>query len=88
MLIVRIELVPGGLSPMRRPIGTVQISNVSELADISNYKLLAMEGMNPLTGTSARMAECILVGHDRRQSVWRLIEAAAAELETADWEPL
>jgi hypothetical protein len=88
MLILTIELVPGGLSPLRRSIGTVQISNVSELADISNYKLLAMEGANPLIGTSARVAECILIGHDRRQTVWKLIEAAAAELETADWEPL
>jgi hypothetical protein len=88
MLILTIELVPGGHSLMRRSIGTVQISNVSDLVDISSYHVLATEGANPLTGTSARVTECILIGHDRRQAVWKLIEAVAAELETADWEPL
>jgi hypothetical protein len=88
MLVVTVDLVPGGAEPLRRSIGTLQISNVSDLADISSYHLLAMEAAIPLTGSAARTAECILFGHDRRQSVWRLIEAAAAELETADWEPL
>ncbi|MCK1365177.1 hypothetical protein [Bradyrhizobium sp. 62] len=88
MLVITVDLIPGGVEPLRRSIGTVQISNISDLADISSYHLLAMEAANPLTGTAARTGECILFGHDRRQSVWKLIEAAAAAIETADWEPL
>ena len=47
-----------------------------------------MESANPLTGVPARTAEIILVGHNRRQSVWALLQAIASELETADWEAL
>src|SRR4051794_15255034 len=70
MLVISVDLVPGGFEPLRRSIGTVQVSNVSDLNDISNYHLLAMEAANPLTGSAARTAECILFGHGRRQSVW------------------
>lgn len=88
MVLVTLELIPGGISSMRRSIGTVQIANVSEFEDFASYSVLVMEAANPLTGTPARTAQVILVGHDRRQSVWRLLEAVAAELEAADWEPL
>ena len=72
MLVVTVDLVPGGAEPLRRSIGTVQISNVSDLSDVSNYHLLAMEAANPMTGTGARTAECILFGHARRQLVEQL----------------
>lgn len=65
MLRVTIELVPGGFEPLRRSVGKLRISNLSNLADVSNYHLLAQETANPLTGTPPRVGECILVGHCR-----------------------
>ena len=88
MVLITLELIPGGISSMRRSIGTVQISNLSEFEEFASYNVLAMEAANPLTATPARTAEVILVGHDRRQSLWRLVEAVAAELETAEWDPI
>lgn len=88
MLIITIDLVPGGFEPMRRSIATLHISNASNLADVSNYCVKAMEGVNPLTGTPPRIAECTVVNHDRRQAVWAILEAAAVELRAADWVPL
>jgi hypothetical protein len=47
MLRVTIELIPGGFSPMRKTIGSMRISNASNLAEVSDYKVDVMEGANP-----------------------------------------
>lgn len=88
MLVIDIHLVPGGFDPMKRTIGTLRIGNISDLSDISDYRIVGMEAANPLTNTPSRIAECVLQGHDRRQSVWRLLKAAADRIEEADWVPL
>jgi hypothetical protein len=88
MLKVTVELVPSGFEPMRRSIALMHISNESDLADLSNYRVQATEAANPLTGDPPRVAECTVVNHDRRQSVWALVEAAVAELRKADWVDL
>jgi hypothetical protein len=77
MLRVTIELVPGGFAPAGRIIATMRVANVSDLADISDYRIEAAEGSNPLTGTPQRSASCEVTGHDRRQSVWVLVAKAA-----------
>jgi hypothetical protein len=56
MLMVTIELVPGGLWPMRRTIASMRISNASELAEVSDYTVEAIEDTNPLTGDPPRNA--------------------------------
>ena len=88
MIVVTIELLPGGSEHLRKPIATMHISNRSDLAEISDYAVQAMEGPNHLAATPARIAECAVVNHVRRQDVWALLEAAAAELRTADWVEL
>jgi hypothetical protein len=86
MLRVIVELVPGGHRELRRTIASMNIGNESNLADISDYKIDAMEAANQLTGTPARSATCTITGHDRRQSVWVLIAKAAAEIEKAEFD--
>jgi hypothetical protein len=88
MLRINVEIHPGGFSPLRRSLATMSIGNTSNLADISNYDVVATEGANPLSGEPARICGFELKGHDRRQSVWRLLAAAIAEMEGADWDPL
>lgn len=84
MLIVTVTLVPAGFDPLRRDIGTLRISNISDLARISDYSIDIIEAANPLTGTPARIGGCRIEAHDRIQSVWALLERAATAAQSAD----
>jgi hypothetical protein len=86
MLKLTIELVPGGFEPMRRTIASMRISNMSNLADRSDYRIEALEAANGLTGDPARNAECMVLAHDRRQSVWVLLEKACHEIVKANYD--
>lgn len=88
MLVVTAELVPSGFEPMRRAIASMRISNLSDLADVSDYQVEAMEGANPLTGDPPRRAECIVSAHARKQSVWALLQRACEEITKADFVEL
>jgi hypothetical protein len=85
MLTVTVELVPGGFGPLRRTIATMRISNLSDLADLSDYRVEAMEAANRLSGAAARSAACTVRRHDRRQSIWQLIEAACRAMADAEF---
>lgn len=54
------------------------ISNISELADVSDYEVVASEGANPVARTPAWKGRGRVCLHDRRQSVWALVAKAAA----------
>jgi hypothetical protein len=88
MIVVNIELLPGGAESLRRTIATMRVSNASDLADLSNYRVTAVESASPLTGHPAGIAECEVVDHDRRQRVWSLLRKACEEIEKAGWIPL
>jgi hypothetical protein len=88
MLRITIELVPAGFQPLCRTIATMRLSNLSDLADVSDYLVEAMEGCNPLTGDPPRNAGCMVLARERRQGVWPLLERACRELMTADWVDL
>jgi hypothetical protein len=88
MLIVTVDLCPGGYETHRRTIGTMCISNLSNLADVSDYWVEVMEGANPLTGDPPRKAACMVVAHDRKQSVWALLVNASAQIMRADFVEL
>jgi hypothetical protein len=80
MLIVNIEILPGGSAEMRRTIASMRISNLSSLADISDYRVQANESANPIAGVPPGYAECVVLRHDRRQSVWILLQRACEEI--------
>jgi hypothetical protein len=88
MLRVTIDLVPSGYEPLRRTIATMIIGNMSDLADFSNYRIEVMEAENKLTSQPPRSCVCEVLEHDRRQSVWALIEKAAEAALTADYVKL
>jgi hypothetical protein len=88
MICVTVEIVPGGLAPARRTIGSLLISNISDLAPISSYEVVVLEAENPLCGTRSRIANIRVDGHKRAQSVWTLIGAAIASLDAADFVEL
>jgi hypothetical protein len=84
MIVVTVTIVPGEYEPRRRDIGTLRIGNVSDLAPISDYTVDVIEAANPLAGTPARIGECRVEQHDRAQTVWALVERAAAAAQNAD----
>ncbi|WFT94406.1 hypothetical protein QA633_40160 [Bradyrhizobium barranii] len=85
MLVVTVQLWPGGSSALRRPIGTLHIANDRLLADVSDYRVLAMQTANPLTGEPAGIARFQVLAHARRQRVWALVQRACEEAMMADW---
>jgi hypothetical protein len=84
MLIVTVTLVPGGFAPLRRDLGILRISNLTDLAPISDYRVDVVEASNPLTEMPGRIGSCRIEDHDRHQSVWVLVERAAAAAQNAD----
>lgn len=88
MLKITIDLVPGGFEPLCRTIASMCVSNASNLADVSDYRVEAMEGRNPLTGDPPRNADCMVLAHDRNQCVWALLQKTCREVMKADWVEL
>jgi hypothetical protein len=84
MLVVTIDLVPGGFEPMRRTIASMRIANISDLAEVSDYRVDASETSNPLVGTPPRNAQCFVRSHARAQSVWALLAKASEEIMKTD----
>jgi hypothetical protein len=80
LLVITIDLFPGGYESHRRTIGSMRIANLSDRGDISDYSVEVMEGANPLTSDPPRKAACMVFAHDRRQSVWALLAKASAEI--------
>jgi hypothetical protein len=88
MLVVKVELWPAGRATRARALGTLHIANDSRLAELSDYRVLAMELANGLTGDPAGIAEFQVLGHARRQRVWALLQRACEEAMKADWVDL
>jgi hypothetical protein len=86
MLTITIDLVPGGFQPMRRTIATMRISNTTDLADVSDYRIEVIESKNTLAGLLARSACCEVLRHDRNQSVWALVAKAAEAALNAEYD--
>jgi hypothetical protein len=78
MLVIKVELWPGGHEAMKRTLAKAHIGNVSNLAAVSDYQVSASEGANPIAGTPAWKGRGLLTRHDRNQSVWALVAKAAA----------
>jgi hypothetical protein len=78
MLVIKVELWPGGYEGMKRTLAKAHIGNMSALADVSDYQVAASEGANTVAGTPAWKGRGLLHQHDRRQSVWALVAKAAA----------
>jgi hypothetical protein len=88
MLLVTIDLVPGGITRRRKTIATMKIGNITNLAAISDYVVDGLETANPLVGTGQRSARTFVRAHDRRQHIWPLIAKAADELSRAEFEDI
>lgn len=71
MLVVTVEVWPGGSPLRKRNIGTLTLANVSELAEVSDYEgiLSASTAQIPVTVT----------GHERADGAWKLVQTVLNE---------
>jgi hypothetical protein len=88
MLVITIDIVPGGYESFRHNIGSMRIANLSNLMDTSDYSVEVMEAANHLTGDPSWNGKCVVLAHDRRQSVWALIARACEEILKAHFVDL
>jgi hypothetical protein len=79
MLVITIDLVPGGYESYHHIIGSMRIANLSNLGNTSDYSVEVMEAANHLTGDPSWNGKCVVLAHDRRQSVWALMARACEE---------
>lgn len=71
MLVVRLELWPGGSKEDAREIGRMRIANISDLAPISDYHVHVEDDDGAKTNVGFRVAE-----HPRRECAWSLVRKA------------
>lgn len=76
MLRIVVEIVPGGVGKPRE-LAKAVLGNMSDLADRSDYATRAREGANILAASPSWHSRGHILGHDRHQTVWRLVERAA-----------
>ena len=77
MLRVTIEIWPGGDRARARAIAAADITNISELSDMSDYAVSVAEQNNPVTQTPAWSSEGKILQHARSNSVWALVAKAS-----------
>jgi hypothetical protein len=77
MLRIRIEIVPFGDENRVRELARAELGNITA-GDLSDYRITAREGVNPVAGRGHWESCGLIAKHDRRQTVWRLVERAAA----------
>lgn len=63
-----------------RLIAGAKVTNVSDLADISDYHVEAVEAASEVTGLPDYHDEFPIVAHERRRSVWSLVRKVASEV--------
>jgi len=77
MLRIIVEIVPGGVGRPRE-LARAELGNVSDLADRSDYVVIAREGANPVADTPPWESRGRISDFNRRQSVWKLVQAASS----------
>lgn len=75
MLVVTVEVWPGGNLARRTVVGRMELANVSQLAAVSDYEGHVTDyGAHRVT--SAQRVDIRVEGHVRADGVWELVEKA------------
>jgi hypothetical protein len=77
MLVVKVEIWPGGSKEDRREIGRLSAANISDCADISSYEIRLSNWQALVDGTPT--VEFQLGGHLRSDGFWPLIHKALSQ---------
>jgi len=77
MIVVKVYHWPNGDPDRAREIATSDIANISDLAELSSYVVVAAERESDVTGLPSQSAGFEIHSHERRQSVWGLVAKVA-----------
>lgn len=77
MLVVRVELWPGGDLTRAKVVASMKLGNVSNLADTSHYKVWAVENGASQLDIPPSASTFDIKRHNRKQTVWALLEKMA-----------
>lgn len=80
MLVVRVEMWPGGDELLARNLGRMEISNISDLAPVSDYLVVVQTGKD--------RARREVKGHTRDDGFWELVRKACDALPLRPQSPL
>lgn len=82
MIVVKVELWPGGDESRKVDLGTAEIANISGLADVSSYSVRLLKGKaySP-NGAGQLYKEGRVDGYPRRDRRWGPWELLALALE-------
>lgn len=61
-----------------REVAVGTVCNISNLTDVSDYTVVWSEMASEITGMPERANTAKIKGHNRRQSVWALVQKVAA----------
>lgn len=80
MLVVKVEIWPGGNEAAAREIGRMEMANISDLAAVSDYSVQIVQAATPRLGVPAFNEQVTVEGHARRDGPWRLVKRALDRL--------
>lgn len=81
MLVVKLEIWPGGRESGARTVGVANIANVSDLAAVSNYMYKVMEYGNFSDKCLPAKGCCGTIrNHERANSAWELVRKVLNDL--------
>lgn len=83
MLVVKLEVWPGGDKSRARRIGQMQISNKSDLTPFSAYTARIVDAKGVVLATGMYVYE-----HARAAGAWRLVQSVLAEVPHDMWRRL
>ncbi len=78
MIQIIVRICPGGNKKRAFEQAVAEVSNISDLAEFSDYRVSVGENQNGVTGALDWSARGHVFCHDRRQSVWALVAKVAA----------
>jgi hypothetical protein len=80
MLVVRLELHPRGDAKRVREIGRIEISNVSELAPVSDYQFNVTFVRRVGDGEVREIGYGRVSGHRRDDGAWKLVQRVIEQI--------
>jgi hypothetical protein len=80
MLVVTVEIWPGGDLSGRRTLGQMQIANESGLANVSDYSVAIYQEPSDRLNVEGFDQRLAVTGHARSNGPWKLVYRALAQL--------
>lgn len=81
MLVVKLELHPGGDASRAREIGRMEIANVSELAPVSDYRVAVTKRWMVGNEETSETGYFEICSHRRSDGAWTLVRRAFEQCE-------